>query len=202
LAQFFPYVFFEELEAMETVNYHERADTKRAKTGQRTILIVEDNLDFHMLTKLALNKCGYNVESLFDGKLKEVLTKLLTCDIVLLDPETLRPDTLRQKTLRPETLGSHCARLQSTATHAQWHEIAVAPYEGYEAHGEAHCGLTRGIRVAGVPAAWVMRAALARHDDAGVIADGKNAANRVGKNNRTHGSLLRWRASGREQNNT
>jgi hypothetical protein len=49
--------------------------------------------------------------------------------------------------------------------------------------------------------AWFMRAALARHDGGDVIADGKNAANRVGKIDRTHGSLLRWRASGREQNN-
>ncbi|HEY0740492.1 MAG TPA: response regulator [Chryseosolibacter sp.] len=52
---------------------------------ERTVLIVEDNLDFHMLTKLALNKCGYKVESLFDGRMKDVLNKLLTCDIVLLD---------------------------------------------------------------------------------------------------------------------
>lgn len=70
---------------METVNYHERADTTNATNGQRTVLIVEDNLDFHMLTKLALNKCGYKVESLFDGRLKDVLKKLMTCDIVLLD---------------------------------------------------------------------------------------------------------------------
>jgi hypothetical protein len=92
--------------------------------------------------------------------------------------------------------------LQSTAAHAQWHEIKVAPYSGYEAHGEAHCGLARGIRVAGMPAAGFMRAALARHDGGGVIADGKNAANRVSKIDRTHGSLLRaWRALGREQNN-
>lgn len=52
---------------------------------KRTVLIVEDNLDFHMLTKLALNKCGYKVESLFDGSMTDVLNKLLTCDIVLLD---------------------------------------------------------------------------------------------------------------------
>jgi hypothetical protein len=91
--------------------------------------------------------------------------------------------------------------LQSTETHAQWQEISVAPYEGYEAHGEAHFGLIRGKRVMGMPA-WFMRAALARHDGGGVIANRKNAANRVGKIDRTHGSLLRWRASGREQNNT
>jgi CheY-like chemotaxis protein len=53
--------------------------------GGRTILIVEDNRDFHMLTKMALNRSGYKVESLFDGKLKEVLKLLLKCDIVLLD---------------------------------------------------------------------------------------------------------------------
>ena len=53
--------------------------------GERTVLIIEDNVDFHMLTKLALSKSGYKVESLFDGKLKEVLQKILKCDIVLLD---------------------------------------------------------------------------------------------------------------------
>lgn len=56
-----------------------------AAGGGRKILIVEDNRDFHMLTKLALNKCGYEVESLFDGKVKDVLRKLVTCDILLLD---------------------------------------------------------------------------------------------------------------------
>ncbi len=94
--------------------------------------------------------------------------------------------------------------MQSTETRAQWQWISVAPYEGYEAHDEAVAAataLTRGIGVAGMPA-WFMRAALARHDGGDVIADGKNAANRVGKINRTHGSLLRWRASGREQNNS
>jgi hypothetical protein len=91
--------------------------------------------------------------------------------------------------------------LQSTETRAQWQEISVAPYEGYEAHEEAQEALARGIGVAGMPA-WFMRAALARHDGGDVIADGKNAANRVGKIDRTHGSLLRWRASGREQNNS
>jgi DNA-binding response OmpR family regulator len=53
--------------------------------GERTVLIVEDNMDFHMLTKLALSKSGYKVESLFDGKLKDVLKKLINCDLVLLD---------------------------------------------------------------------------------------------------------------------
>jgi CheY-like chemotaxis protein len=70
---------------METLNHSAVAESQNVKAGERTILIVEDNLDFHMLTKLALNRCGYKVESLFDGKLKEVLKKLLTCDIVLLD---------------------------------------------------------------------------------------------------------------------
>jgi CheY-like chemotaxis protein len=54
-------------------------------TGIRTVLIVEDNLDFHMLTTLALNRNGYKVESVFDGKLKDVIKKLVGCDLVLLD---------------------------------------------------------------------------------------------------------------------
>ena len=60
-------------------------DTRSIAAGEKTILIVEDNLDFHMLTKLALKKCGYKVESLFDGKVKDVLKKIIFCDIVLLD---------------------------------------------------------------------------------------------------------------------
>jgi hypothetical protein len=80
--------------------------------------------------------------------------------------------------------------LQQAATHAQWHEVAVAPCYGYEAHGEAQSRLARAVRVTGMPTAGFMRAALARHDD-GVHADGKNAANRGSKIKRTHGSLLR-----------
>lgn len=67
------------------ISQHNQLDKQNTTAGDRTILIVEDNLDFHMLTKLALKKYGYKVESLFDGKLKEVILKLLTCDIVLLD---------------------------------------------------------------------------------------------------------------------
>ncbi|HEY0654195.1 MAG TPA: response regulator [Chryseosolibacter sp.] len=70
---------------METINYQAAAETQGSETRQRTVLIVEDNLDFHMLTKLALSKCGYKVESLFDGRVKDVIKKLVTCDIVLLD---------------------------------------------------------------------------------------------------------------------
>jgi CheY-like chemotaxis protein len=70
---------------MEILNRDDLAEIRNTAPGDRTILIVEDNLDFHMLTKLALKKCGYKVESLFDGKLKDVLKKILTCDIVLLD---------------------------------------------------------------------------------------------------------------------
>lgn len=70
---------------MEILNHDKQAETRNIKSGARTILLVEDNLDFHMLTKLALKKYGYKVESLFDGKLKEVLKKILTCDIILLD---------------------------------------------------------------------------------------------------------------------
>jgi CheY-like chemotaxis protein len=52
---------------------------------EKTILIVEDNIDFHTLTKLMLLQHGFRIKSLFDGKLAAVYAMLATCDVILLD---------------------------------------------------------------------------------------------------------------------
>jgi DNA-binding response OmpR family regulator len=51
----------------------------------KTVLIIEDNIDFHILTKVILVKNGFEVKSLFDGKLHDVFTFAAGCHIILLD---------------------------------------------------------------------------------------------------------------------
>jgi DNA-binding response OmpR family regulator len=56
-------------------------------TSDKTILIIDDDSDFHMLVGSVLKKSGYKVLSLFDGTIKEVYKIVKSCDMVLLDIE-------------------------------------------------------------------------------------------------------------------
>jgi DNA-binding response OmpR family regulator len=56
-------------------------------TPDKTILIIDDDSDFHMLVGSVLKKSGYKVLSLFDGTIKEVYKMVKSCDMVLLDIE-------------------------------------------------------------------------------------------------------------------
>jgi DNA-binding response OmpR family regulator len=56
-------------------------------TAGKTILIIDDDFDFHTLVGAVLRKSGYCVKSIFDGKIKEILGTLKGCDMVLLDVE-------------------------------------------------------------------------------------------------------------------
>ena len=53
----------------------------------KTILIIDDDADFHTLVGSVLKKSGYKVLSLFDGRIKEVFNMVKRCDMVLLDVE-------------------------------------------------------------------------------------------------------------------
>lgn len=53
----------------------------------KTILIVDDDTDFHTLVSILLKKSGYEVLSLFDGSITNVLQKIKVCDMILLDVE-------------------------------------------------------------------------------------------------------------------
>ena len=56
-------------------------------TLDKTILIIDDDSDFHTLVGSVLRKSGYKVLSLFDGRIKDVFSMAKTCDMVLLDVE-------------------------------------------------------------------------------------------------------------------
>lgn len=51
----------------------------------KTILIVDDDQDFHLLVGSVLRSSGYNVKSLFEGAVSRIVSAAKNCDIVLLD---------------------------------------------------------------------------------------------------------------------
>jgi DNA-binding response OmpR family regulator len=53
----------------------------------KTILIIDDDADFHTLVSSLLKKSGYTVLSLFDGSINNIFGLITTCDMVLLDVE-------------------------------------------------------------------------------------------------------------------
>lgn len=50
-----------------------------------TILIVDDNVDFHTIATALFRRLGYSVKSLFVGDTLLVLSMAASCDIVLVD---------------------------------------------------------------------------------------------------------------------
>jgi DNA-binding response OmpR family regulator len=53
----------------------------------RTILIIDDDIDFQFMIGNILEKCGYMVKSLLEGKIAVAMDVAKTCDLVLLDIE-------------------------------------------------------------------------------------------------------------------
>jgi CheY-like chemotaxis protein len=56
-----------------------------AITKEATILIVDDNVDFHTVATATLERSGYHVKSLYEGRNKHIRALALDCDIILLD---------------------------------------------------------------------------------------------------------------------
>lgn len=54
-------------------------------TKKITILIVDDNRDFHTVATAMLSRKGYQVVSLYQGHINEILDSASNCDILLLD---------------------------------------------------------------------------------------------------------------------
>jgi DNA-binding response OmpR family regulator len=50
-----------------------------------TILIVDDNVDFHTVATAVLARNGYQVISLYQGEFENILAAARNCDILLLD---------------------------------------------------------------------------------------------------------------------
>jgi CheY-like chemotaxis protein len=53
--------------------------------NNRTILIIDDNLDFHTVVTAVFRRLGYTVRSLFEGDKQQVCAIAASCDIILLD---------------------------------------------------------------------------------------------------------------------
>jgi DNA-binding response OmpR family regulator len=53
----------------------------------KTILIVDDDIDFQFMVASMLNLSGFCVKSLVEGKLISTIDSAKVCDIVLLDIE-------------------------------------------------------------------------------------------------------------------
>jgi CheY-like chemotaxis protein len=55
--------------------------------ANKKVLIIDDDLDFQLMISSLLNKSGYDVRSLFEGKIKEASEMAKSSDVVLLDIE-------------------------------------------------------------------------------------------------------------------
>jgi CheY-like chemotaxis protein len=50
-----------------------------------TVLIIDDNVDFHTVATATLERSGYRVMSLYHGQLENIFASVASCNIVLLD---------------------------------------------------------------------------------------------------------------------
>ena len=55
--------------------------------AEKTILIIDDDLDFQFMVGSMLRTSGYEVRTLLEGKLKSAVDIASKCDMVLLDIE-------------------------------------------------------------------------------------------------------------------
>jgi DNA-binding response OmpR family regulator len=51
----------------------------------KTILIIDDDVDFQLMMAMMLSERGFKVKSLFDGEFEAVTSHAKLCDLVLLD---------------------------------------------------------------------------------------------------------------------
>jgi DNA-binding response OmpR family regulator len=54
---------------------------------EKTILIIDDDVDFQFMVGSMLRTCGYEVRTLLEGKLSAAVDIARKCDIILLDIE-------------------------------------------------------------------------------------------------------------------
>jgi response regulator RpfG family c-di-GMP phosphodiesterase len=53
--------------------------------NEKTILVIDDDLDLQFVITTKLKSCGFRVRSLIEGKLNSTFAAVKGCDIVLLD---------------------------------------------------------------------------------------------------------------------
>lgn len=78
------------------------------RENEKTILVIDDDIDFQFMVTMVLQRCGYMVKSLVEGKLHHTLESAKHCDIVLLDidlPGVSGVEIGKELKSVPETLG-------------------------------------------------------------------------------------------------
>ena len=76
--------------------------------NEKTILIIDDDIDFQFMITSMLTSSGFGVKSLVEGKLLSTIDSAKTCDIVLLDielPGASGVDIGKELKSQPETAG-------------------------------------------------------------------------------------------------
>jgi DNA-binding response OmpR family regulator len=97
--------------------------------ADKTILIIDDDVDFQLMMAMMLGERGYKVKSLFDGEFKTATSYAKLCDLILLDidlPVYNGVDVGRHLKSNPETtsipiilVSSHTdAKQELAASHA------------------------------------------------------------------------------------
>jgi CheY-like chemotaxis protein len=51
----------------------------------KTVLIIDDDLDFQMMVSDVLHRSGYKVKSILEGRINSVMKIAKKCDMILLD---------------------------------------------------------------------------------------------------------------------
>lgn len=85
-------------------------------TKDLTILIVDDNIDFHTVATATLKRSGYNVLSLYHGQMDDVTKSAELCNLILLDVDL------------PVTKGTEIARQLKCS--AQFSELPIILISG------------------------------------------------------------------------
>lgn len=86
------------------------------ETKDLTILIVDDNIDFHTVATATLRRSGYNVLSLYCGQMDDVTKSARLCNLILLDVDL------------PVTKGTEIARQLKSS--AQFSELPIILISG------------------------------------------------------------------------
>lgn len=118
---------------------------------QITILIVDDNIDFHTVATAMLNRKGYQVVSLYHGLFENIVESASSCDILLLDVDlphgsgseiTRRLKDSREFSHLPIILISGSTELEKLCTEASADGYLGKPFSGAQLINEVERHLT------------------------------------------------------------
>jgi CheY-like chemotaxis protein len=75
------------LQALEWLTYPKMIGVMDMAQLEKTILVIDDDLDFQLMVSIMLENVGFSVKYLVEGRLSLALHTAKTCDMILLDVE-------------------------------------------------------------------------------------------------------------------